>query len=105
MVIDQNTYPYENKIITDIGIQKRTNDHIESMCGKCHAKLDTRNEFFKHLEENHHMVISEGDSDDHINRSAKKGAVDKSAAATSNSGSCRFASRSTSKKSAALVIG
>ena len=72
MIIDQNESSYENKIITDTGIQKKANDHIESMCGRCHAKFGTSNEFFKHWEEKNHMVISEGDEDDHINRSANK---------------------------------
>ena len=40
------------------------------MCGKCHAKFNSRNKLFKHLEEHKHIVISEGHEDDHINRSA-----------------------------------
>ena len=42
------------------------------MCGRCHARFGTHSQLFKQSEEHNHMVISEGDEDDHINRSANK---------------------------------
>ena len=48
-IIDKNECPYENHIITDAGTQKKTNEHIESMCGKCHTKFNSCNEVFKNL--------------------------------------------------------
>ena len=56
----------------DTGIQRETNEHIESMCGKCHAKSDSRNDMFKHLEKTYPVVISDGGKDNHINRPATK---------------------------------
>ena len=105
MIIDKNEYPYESMIITDIGIQREANDNIESMCGRCHAKFNSRNELFKQLEDEDHMVISKGDEDEHIDIMANKRGSRKSAAATGSSSSCRSTSRRTSKMSAALVIG
>ena len=106
MIVDKNEYSYENHIITGTGIQREANDHIESMSSKCHAKFNSRNESFKHVEEKNHMAISEGDGDDHINISANQmGQSKNSTAATAISSSCRSTSRRTSKRSAALVIG
>ena len=42
------------------------------MFGRCHAKFNSRNELIEHLEEENHMVISEGDEDEHINKVANK---------------------------------
>ena len=70
MIIDKNEYPHENQIIKDIGSNREADDRIESMRGRCHAKFNSRNEFLEHLAEQNHMVISEGDEDDHINRVA-----------------------------------
>ena len=59
MIIDKNEYPHENKTIADTGIHRETNEHIESMCGKCHAKFKSRNEFFKLLEEKFKAWVGE----------------------------------------------
>ena len=72
MMINKNEYPYENHIIKDTGIQRETNEHIESMCGRCHTEFNSRNELFKHWEETNHMVTSDGDVDSHIDRPANK---------------------------------
>ena len=72
MIIDKDEYPYESVINKDTGIQMETNEHIESMCGKCHAKFNSRNDMFKHQEKTNHMVIFDGDEDNHIDRLANK---------------------------------
>ena len=59
----------------DTGIQKETNEHIESIFGKHHTKFNSRSELFKHLEEKNHMLISESDKDDHMNNRQIKGAM------------------------------
>ena len=40
------------------------------MCGNCHNKFNSRNECSKHLEKTNHMVISDGDEDNYIDRLA-----------------------------------
>ena len=60
------------KIIKDTGIQREAKEHIKSTCGRCHAKFNSRNELSKHLEETNHMVISDGDEDNHSDRPANK---------------------------------
>ena len=72
MIIDNIGFPYENMINKDIGIQRKTNEHIEWICGKCHTKLNSRNDMFNHLEKANHMVISDGHEDNHIDRPANK---------------------------------
>ena len=72
MIIDENEYPNENHIIKDTKIQKETNEHIGSMCGRCHTKFNSGNELSKHLEETNHLVISDGDENNHIDRPANK---------------------------------
>ena len=73
-IIDDNHNPYEYNIIKDARLRGEVDDRKESTCSRCHTKLGSRKDLFKHLDREGHMVISDcdGNNDEHINRVASK---------------------------------
>ena len=71
-ITDENIYPHEYDSIKDNEARVESNARKESTCGRCHVGFDSRNELFKHLEQEDHKVISEGDEDERINTVTNK---------------------------------
>ena len=70
--IDENERSEENNLSTDGGFPGGVDNRRESTCGRCHAKFNSCNDLFKHMNRKGHIVASDGEDNDneHINRVA-----------------------------------
>ena len=71
-ILSDNEYPEQNKINTEGGCQRKVDGWKESTCGTCHAKFNSRNEMFRHMDQEGHVVDSDGEeeNEEHVHRVA-----------------------------------
>ena len=69
-IISENEYPEQNMINTEGGCRREVDSWKESTCGRCHTSFNSRNEMFRHIEKEGHIVGSNGEEEHvkHINR-------------------------------------
>ena len=60
----------QNMINTEAACRREIEKCKASVCGKCHANFDSRDELFKHIDKERHVVGSDGEGEniEHINR-------------------------------------
>ena len=71
-ILSENEYPEGSMINTEGGCRGEVDGCKESTCGRCHASFDSRNELFKHINQEGHVVGSDGEEEnvEHVNRGA-----------------------------------
>ena len=69
---DLNMNSEQNTINTEGACRKEVDKCKASVCGKCHARFESRNELFRHIDKEGHVVGSDGEEEniEHINRVA-----------------------------------